>query len=60
MNYLDIDELREKLRSYYGTAAVVMEDSSPFGFIPAVSELFSVDDLSDEEVIEKAKELGLV
>ena len=54
MNYLDSDELREKLRSYYGTAAVVMEDGSPFGFIPAVSELFSVDDLSDEEVIEKA------
>lgn len=60
MEYIDVDELRDELRSYYGTAAVTMGDGFPFGFAPAVSEMFNVDDLSDDEVIEKAKELGLV
>ena len=60
MRYLDVDELREELRSYYGTAAVVLGDGSPFGCIPAVSELFNVDDMSDDEVLEKAEELGLI
>ncbi len=41
----DVDELRDKLRDYYGTAMVS-------GFPMAVIDLADVDDMSDEEVKE--------
>ncbi|MCR5373543.1 MAG: hypothetical protein K6E41_08780 [Solobacterium sp.] len=44
----DVEELREKLKDYYGTAMVS-------GFPMAVFDLAEVDDLSDEEVIEQAR-----
>lgn len=48
----DAEELREKLKDYYGTA---MTNGVPM----AVIELGEVDDMSDEEIIEKAESLGL-
>lgn len=57
---LDIEELREQLRSYYGTAATVMGNGDPFGFLPAFGEMMSVDGLSDEEVIKEAERLGII
>ena len=60
MKNYDIDELREQLRCYYGTAAAVMGEGNPFGCIPAAAEMFNVEDLSDDEVIEEAERLGLI
>ena len=60
MNYMDIDELRDELKSYYGTAAVVMSEGDSFGFIPPLAEMFAVDDLSDDEIIAEAERLGLI
>ena len=60
MDKIDIDELREELRSYYGTAAVVMGNGNPFGFVPPLAEMFNVDDLSDEEVLAEAERLGII
>ncbi|MCR4855485.1 MAG: hypothetical protein K5908_04885 [Erysipelotrichaceae bacterium] len=54
------DELREELRNYYGTAAVVMGQDDPFGGIPVLSDLFDVDSLSDEEVVGEAERLGII
>ena len=48
----DIEELKEKLKDYYGTAMTS-------GFPMAVFELSEVDELSDDEVMEKAESLGL-
>ncbi len=56
----DVDELREELRNYYGTAAVVMGQDDLFGGIPVLSDLFDVDSLSDEEVVEEAERLGII
>ncbi|MBR4461035.1 MAG: hypothetical protein IKS51_00405 [Erysipelotrichaceae bacterium] len=56
----DIEELREKLRHYYGTAAMVMGDGDPFHFMPAFCDMMRVDDLSEEEIIEKAERLGII
>lgn len=52
MDEIDIAELKDKLRDYYGTAMVSE-------FPMAMAELNEVDSMSDEEVIEKAEELGL-
>ncbi|MBQ1877802.1 MAG: hypothetical protein II161_03205 [Erysipelotrichaceae bacterium] len=52
MDELDIAYLRDRLRDYYGTAA-----SS--GLSGAMAELNEIDSLSDEEVRERAGELGL-
>ncbi len=60
MYQIDIDKLRDELRSYYGTAAVVMGNGDPFGCIPPLAEMFNVDDLSDDEVIEEAERLGII
>ncbi len=57
---LDIKELREQLRSYYGTAATVMGNGDPFGFLPAFSEMMDADSLNDEEVIKEAERLGII
>ena len=48
----DAEELREKLKDYYGTAMTS-------GFPMAVIELSEIDDMSDEEILEKAEGLGL-
>ena len=58
--FMDIGELREELRNYYGTAATVMGDGDPFAFLPALSEMTDVDDLSDDEVIEVSERLGII
>lgn len=46
------DELKEKLKDYYGTAAVS-------GFPMAVIELNEIDDLDEEELEELADQLGI-
>ena len=46
------EELREKLRDYYGTA---MASGMPM----AVIDLAEVDDLDDDEVREKARKNGI-
>lgn len=47
-----IDELRKKIKDYYGTA---------MQFNPiAMSELANVDKMTDEEIIEEAKKLHLI
>lgn len=43
--------LREKLIDYYGSAM-------PF-FIMAADEVFRVENMSDEEILEEAKRLGI-
>ena len=60
MNDYDIDELRDRLRDYYGTAAVVLTEGEPFGFIPPVAELFNVDELNDDEVFAEAVRMGII
>nr|MBQ4456423.1 hypothetical protein [Clostridia bacterium] len=60
MYQTDIDELRDELRSYYGTAAVVMGNGDPFGFIPPLAEMFDVESMSDDEVIAEAERIGLI
>ena len=52
MDEFDVSYLRERLRDYYGTAMTS-------GFPMAMAELNEVDSMSDEEVIEKAEELGI-
>lgn len=44
----EIEELREKLKDYYGTAMVS-------GMPMAVMDLARVDNMSDEEVVKEAK-----
>lgn len=44
----DVEELRDKLRDYYGTAMTS-------GFPMAVIDLGNVDELSDEEVKEEIR-----
>ena len=60
MHQIDINQLRDELRSYYGTAAVVIGNGDPFGCIPPLAETFNVDDLSDDEVIAEAEKLGII
>ena len=60
MDTYDIDKLKQRLKDYYGTAAVVLGNDTPFGYIPPITELYETDDMSDEEVIEEAKRLGIL
>ena len=60
MDEYDIDSIRDRLRSYYGTAAVVLGNEDPFMGYAAATECFDVDDLNDEEVISKAQSLGII
>ena len=48
----DVEELRDKLRDYYGTAMTS-------GFSMAVIDLAEVDDLDDDEVREKTRKNGI-
>ena len=47
-----IEELREKIKDYYGTAM-------QFNSI-AISNLSNIDNMTDEEIIEEAKKLHLI
>lgn len=47
-----IEELRQRLLDYYGTAMYS-------GFPMAMMDVIDVSTMSDEEVIEKARELGV-
>ncbi|MBQ1347634.1 MAG: hypothetical protein IIZ28_07415 [Erysipelotrichaceae bacterium] len=60
MDKIDIDELRQQIRNYYGAAAVVMGRDDPLMGFPAAAEVYDTDDLSDEEVLAEAKRLGLI
>ena len=60
MDKEQINELRELLVDYLGSAAVSMENDGRFMCNPAAAELFTVDNMSDEEVIETARDLGLI
>ena len=66
MDDIDIEELRNQLRDYLGTAAFTMGEGDPFGsfppfgFVPPLAEMFEVDSMSDEEVIEEAERLGIL
>lgn len=66
MDDIDIEELRYQLRDYLGTAAVTMGEDDPlgffppFGFVPPLAEMFEVDSMSDDQVIEEAERLGIL
>ncbi len=60
MDKIDIDELRQQIRNYYGTAAAVMGQDDFMMGLPAAAELYETDDLSDEEILAEAKRLGLI
>lgn len=49
----DVEELRRKLINYYGTAMIHIYPS-------AMMELEEIYRLNDEEIIEKAHELGII
>ena len=51
----DIDELRDQLKDYYGTAAFSMNDN-----MGPMADLLSVDSLSDDEVMEVARNCGFI
>ncbi len=57
MEKKDIDALREQLKEVYGTAAVSF---GPGNNASPLTELFRVDGLSDEEVLEEAERMGLL
>ena len=48
----DPEDIRDELRDYYGTAAVS-------GFPMAAVQLFEVEDMDEDELRERAEELGL-
>ena len=49
----DIDELRERLIDYYGTAMYS-------GFPMAIIDLSRIENMSDEEIIREARKIGLI
>ena len=53
----DIDELRDQLKDYYGAAAFAFGEGNNMG---PMADLLNVDFLSDEEVIEEARDCGLI
>ena len=53
----DVDELRDELKNYYGTAAFAVGEGNNMG---PMADLVNVDFLSDEEVIEEARNHGLI
>ena len=48
----DTEDIRDELRDYYGTAAVS-------GFPMAAVQLFEVEDMDEDELRERAEELGI-
>lgn len=53
----DVDELRDELKNYYGTAAFAFGEGNNMG---PMADLLNVYFLSDEEVIEEARNCGLI
>ena len=53
----DIDELRDQLKDYYGTAAFAFGEGNNMG---PMADLVKVDSLSGEEVIEEARSCGFI
>lgn len=57
---MKIEEIREELKDYYGTAIYVYRGGDtkehPFG----LAELVCIDDLTDEEILAVAQENGLI
>lgn len=53
-SYVDVEELRRKLKDEYGTAAYV--GGGPAAF----ADMINVDNMSDEEVIQEAEKLGIL
>ena len=51
----DIDELRDQLKDYYGTAAFSMNDN-----MGPMADLVKIDSLSADEVIEEARSCGFI
>lgn len=49
---IDIDGLRSDIQDYYGTAAFN-------GFPAAMMDEWEVEDMSDQELLDKADELGI-
>ena len=49
----DIDKLKDELKDYYGTAI------SSFGVGPLI-DMIKVDAMDDEEVVERAREAGIL
>ena len=52
-NEFDIDEIRERLKDYYGTA---MFNGNPIAMV----DLEKIKYMSDEEIIEEASSIGIV
>lgn len=57
---IDIEELRNKLKDYYGTAATVIGRGNPLACPGAFAEMLNIDNLSDEEVIIEAQKCGII
>lgn len=49
---IDIDELRSDMQDYYGTAAFN-------GFPAAIMDEWEIEDMSDQELLDKAVEMGI-
>ena len=60
MDKIDIEELREELKSYYGTAAVVSDVQGVCRFLSPLKELIDIDGMSDDEIIREAERLGIL
>lgn len=49
----DIDELKQRLIDYYGTAMYS-------GFPMAIIDLSRIENMSDEEIIREARKIGII
>lgn len=52
-NKKDIERLRKEMVDYYGTGAVS-------GMPAMITEVFDIEDMSDDEIVEKAKQEGFL
>ncbi|WP_102341453.1 hypothetical protein [Galactobacillus timonensis] len=53
-SFIDVEELRRRLKDEYGTAAYA--GSGPAAF----ADMINVDNMSDEEVIQEAEKIGII
>ena len=60
MATVTISELREILKRHLETEGVVYGSGDIMDCLFAVSESSRVDDMSDEEVVRKAREIGII
>ena len=54
----DIEVLRQELKDHYGAASAVFDD--PLMALMAIHGAFDADTASDDEIVEKARSLGLI